>query len=290
MPEEQDLKNIIAKLKPAEQKMAAAALDYAMEMHCGQLRKSGEPFINHIFIVALNLWQQFKDVDLMIAGLAHDVVEDCDDVPMKEIYERFGSKIGFIVDAVTKKKEDFEKKKGRFKDKIERLLWAGMQNVRVLLLKIVDRRHNISTIEFLGENKQVRMTFETQAIFEPLKEVLKFDKAKSVQQAENNLQSFLNRSKISTPKQFKEYLYGNYFQKLDEYLYDEIYKDSDKVVWEIESASLFEKLTTNKEFCHNAEILSLWTNGDDFKGKFILKRGFILSGRNAKMQVATYRK
>ena len=117
-----------------EQDKISKAFSFAKEAHGDQKRKSGEWYFIHPISVALSL-VPYKDFELVIAALLHDTVEDCPEVSMKNIYEMFGSWVGFLVDSVTKNQNQFYLCDDiEFTDSSRRFLWAGMQDVRCFLL------------------------------------------------------------------------------------------------------------------------------------------------------------
>lgn len=265
------VEDIIQHLPEKDCQEASAALEYAKKAHEGQVRKSGEPFICHPISVGISLWESYHDITLLIAGLLHDTVEDNDDIAASEIYEKFGKKIGFIVDAMNKREAGFFEKKIKFVDRTERLIWAGKKDVRVLLIKLFDRKHNLDTLSELSSNKQVRMAFETQAIYYPLQKILK---SKSVEKANADLKNFLEEKNLKTPKKIKEYLYNTSFKNFSHDLYDLVYSNTDKIVWEIDNLEWFEKLAANKDISDHIEIESMCMEGDGvFQALFMFKKG-----------------
>lgn len=229
--------------------------------------------------MAVVIWNKFKDLDLMIAALLHDTVEDHDNLNADVIYEKFGDKIGFLVDSLNKRIKGFYKIDKEFEDRTERLLWAGLKDIRVLLLKLVDRSNNLETLEELKPNKQVRMAFETQAIYRPLKNILKLKKDKNtpLEEVQENLNNFLKEKNIKDEQELKEYLYSVGFEDFNDVLYDLVYENSDKIVWEIKDMALLEELMKNKEFNDSVEIETMKVTQDgDFKAFFIFKKGVVI--------------
>lgn len=284
------LREIAQTFPVKERAVLLDALEFAEKVHAGQTRKSGEEFIIHPTAVALNLWEKYHDVELTAAGLLHDTIEDCDDVDRKDIYDRFGDTIGFLVDAVTKTLYDFHLEPERiFDDKIERLLWAGMQDIRSLLLKIADREHNISTLTHLKNNKQVRMAFETQAIFQPLKNILRIDEKMPLQEANQSLGVFLEKNGLNTARALKEFLYKQSFQNFNEDIYRLVYEESDKIIWEIENLEFYEEFCNIYNLHQQCDIISMWTNGKVFKVYFYFKKGFVIEQPNVSLKISSFK-
>ena len=187
--------------------LVSRAFIFASKAHEGQLRKTGEPYYTHPLAVAQVLHEKFHDEVLTTAALLHDTVEDCS-VNIEDIYKDFGDEVGFLVDALSKNLLTFYKEKTStdFADKIERLLYAGMKDVRVFLLKIADREHNLLTLKYLKDKKQVRVAFETQAIFSPLSRLLMYKRAKSIPACTRRMNAYLERHKLFNATQLKTFL------------------------------------------------------------------------------------
>ena len=157
------------------------AYRYAADAHEGQVRRSGEPFIEHPLQTALYLAELKLDANALAAGLLHDVVEDCD-VCLEEIEDEFGKEIAGLVDGVTKLTQaevDFEEGKNGFvlRDSdvdlqqaasLRKMLVAMASDVRVVLIKLADRLHNMRTLQALSPNRRRAIAKETLEIFAPL--------------------------------------------------------------------------------------------------------------------------
>ncbi len=249
---------------------------FAAKAHEGQKRITGEPYIIHPLEVAFLVHKKFGDIEMTAAALLHDVVEDCN-VEVEKIYTNFGNTVGFLVDGLTKTRKNFyQKKKPVFEDKIERLLWAGIQDVRVLLVKIADRTNNIETLEKLKDSKQVRMAFETQAIYQPMIKILHWQLNISLQDTTNTFHKYLSAKHISDEKQFKELLYKQTFQNFTGNMYDYVYNNSSKIIWEINDFKWYHQLCQDKEFARKIQPISLWATNTNFKAIFYFKQGFII--------------
>ena len=272
-----------------DQKLILSALDFAKNAHCGQTRKSGEKFIVHPISTAKKVCKKFKDTTLTAASLLHDVVEDCEGIEIEDIYEKFGSEIGFLVDAVTKDFKSFYMyPEVSFDDKIERLIWAGLKDVRVFLLKLADRENNLETLKYLKENKQVRMAFETQAIFEPLKKILSFDKPLSLEETQKKLMNTLKRNKINSPSEFKTFLYKKSFKNINHETFNMIYRNSASIIWRIEGIDMYKRLCTTRAFKNKIQILSVKSNGEWLTADFKFKSGVITNSKKIKMSLSSF--
>ena len=150
------------------------AFYYAKEMHEGQERKSGEPYIVHPLDVAITLAEYQTDPITIIAGLLHDVIEDTE-ATFEDIVEKYGEEVALVVEGVTKLKQYKFKGGDQEKEKVsaqaqnhQRMLLAMAKDIRVIIVKLADRLNNIRTLKSLPEVKQVRMARETMDIYAPL--------------------------------------------------------------------------------------------------------------------------
>lgn len=284
----EDLEHILEELESKDQERFLRALEMAQYAHKGQLRKSGRKYITHPIAVTKVLWDKYHDLDLCIAGLLHDTVEDCEDMFIEQVYEEFGEEIGFLVDSANKHECGFHKHDTVIQDKVERLLWAGIHDVRVFLLKLADREHNIKTLDYLKDDKQVRLAFETQAIFAPLKNILGYDEDITIDEMRDRCFRCLKENGVHTPAELKKFLYSMSFKELSEEMYDLVYDNSDKVVWEVRDKRYFEQLTRDTGFEGKARIESMWSDGDSFKATFTFDKGYIAS-TDANLKVVSYK-
>jgi len=141
---------------------------YAAQKHRGQLRKSGEPYLSHPLNVAYILAQMNMDVDTVIGGLLHDTIEDTD-ASFEEVSELFGKDVAFIVDGVTKiGKIEFKSHQEKQAENFRKMLVSMSKDVRVILIKLADRLHNMRTLDFLSEEKKKRIAQETTDIYAPM--------------------------------------------------------------------------------------------------------------------------
>ncbi|MEM8638873.1 MAG: bifunctional (p)ppGpp synthetase/guanosine-3',5'-bis(diphosphate) 3'-pyrophosphohydrolase [Cyanobacteria bacterium P01_G01_bin.54] len=144
------------------------AFNFAYALHQGQYRKSGEPYIAHPVAVASLLRDLGGDDDMVAAGFLHDVVEDTD-VTCTEIEELFGQEVRQLVEGVTKLSSfNFASKTERQAENFRRMFMAMAKDIRVIIVKLADRLHNMRTLEHLKSEKQRRIAQETRDIFAPL--------------------------------------------------------------------------------------------------------------------------
>ncbi len=149
------------------------AIDFATKAHEGQLRKSGEPYIIHPLAVANTLIDWGMDIDTVLAGVLHDTVEDTS-ATLEEIESLFGRDVAFLVDGVTKVSQaragmrNLESYLPQTKDNLSKLLIAVGQDVRVIIIKLADRLHNLSTLQYMKPEKQVKIARESIDVFAPM--------------------------------------------------------------------------------------------------------------------------
>ncbi len=144
-------------------------LDFSVKAHVNQFRDSGEPYIQHPLHVALILADINMDTSTIAAGLLHDVIEDTPH-SSKDLIKKFGNEITNLVNGVTKL-ESFEYKAGRARKQAENfrhLLFSMTQDIRIIIIKLADRLHNMRTLDSLPPEKQQRIARETMDIYAPL--------------------------------------------------------------------------------------------------------------------------
>lgn len=149
------------------------AIDFATEGHTGQKRKSGEDYITHPLAVAGTLVDWGMDIDSVIAGVLHDTVEDTS-ATLERIESLFGGDVAFLVDGVTKVSQarsgmqDLVNYLPQTTDNLAKLLIAVGQDVRVIIIKLADRLHNLSTLQYMSPEKQTKIARESLEVFAPM--------------------------------------------------------------------------------------------------------------------------
>jgi GTP pyrophosphokinase len=142
--------------------------EFAAEQHRTQLRKSGDPYLSHPLEVAHILADMKLDITTLCAALLHDVVEDTR-ISTERIAERFGPEIALLVEGVTKiNRLDLLAPEARQAENVRKMLLAMVNDVRVVVVKLADRLHNMRTLSFLGPEKQQRIARETLDIYAPI--------------------------------------------------------------------------------------------------------------------------
>src|SRR5579864_4840451 len=144
------------------------AFRFATTHHRRQLRDSGEPYMNHPLMVSHTLADMKMDVVCIETGLLHDVVEDTD-VTVEEVRKNFGDEVARCVDGVTKLgKLDFYSAEDRQAESFRKMLLAMVNDIRVIIVKLADRLHNMRTLNFLSPERQQRIAKETMEIYAPI--------------------------------------------------------------------------------------------------------------------------
>ena len=153
---------------PADIEQVWAAYRYAAIAHEGQTRRTGEPYISHPVAVACILAKLHMDLPTLLAALLHDVVEDTG-VAIAEISEKFGKQVGDLVEGLTKlDKIEFQSAAAAQAENFRKMLLAMSQDVRVILVKLADRLHNMQTLEAMKLEKQKTIARETLEIYAPI--------------------------------------------------------------------------------------------------------------------------
>src|SRR3984957_9521113 len=166
------LEELLVKLRknrPSEDPwMVRRAYDIAAERHREQLRKSGEPYLMHLLEVAHILADLRLDATTLTAALLHDVIEDTE-FPVSRITERFGAEVAHLAEGVTKIRPlKMMAPEARQPETVRKMVLAMVHDVRVVLVKLADRLHNMRTLEFLDQPKQQRIARETLDIYAPI--------------------------------------------------------------------------------------------------------------------------
>ncbi len=155
--------------RPADDlEIVKKAYDYSLKVHTGQSRASGEPYLVHPLEVALVLAEMKMDPVAVAAGLLHDSVEDTS-VTIVDIRKEFGEQVAHIVEGVTKiSKIDFATKEEQQAENLRKMMLAMVDDIRVVLIKLADRLHNMRTLEHLDPERQQKIAKETLEIYGPI--------------------------------------------------------------------------------------------------------------------------
>lgn len=155
-------------LSPAELKKVKEAYRFSDEMHLGQMRMSGEPYISHPIAVAEICADWKLDAQAIMAALLHDVMED-QDVKKEELIERFGAPVATLVDGLSKlEKIEFQSQIEAQAENFRKMLLAMARDVRVILVKLADRLHNMRTLGAMSAEKKRRIARETMEVYVPI--------------------------------------------------------------------------------------------------------------------------
>jgi GTP diphosphokinase / guanosine-3',5'-bis(diphosphate) 3'-diphosphatase len=165
----EELAALLRQLRPAEDiAPLESAYRFALTHHASQKRASGEPYMIHPLAVSRQLLEMNLDMTCLVTGILHDVVEDTP-VTIEEIRKLFGAEVAQCVDGVTKlTKLDFASREVRQAESVRKMLLAMVDDIRVILVKMADRVHNMRTLQCLAPDKQVRIAQETVDIYAPI--------------------------------------------------------------------------------------------------------------------------
>ena len=162
------LQEVSAYLKSEDVALIQSALDFSHAAHAGQLRESGAPYVTHPIAVARILTPLHLDVHAITAALLHDVAEDTS-VSIEQISTRFGKQVADLVDGLSKiDKLQFETKEDAQAENFRKMLMAMARDVRVILIKLADRLHNMRTLGSVSKEKSERIAHETMDIYAPI--------------------------------------------------------------------------------------------------------------------------
>lgn len=270
--------NICNSLDETQKSILKQAYDFAYNAHKGQKRKSGEDYFIHPLAVAISLYEKFWNLHLMIAGLLHDTVEDNPNITIDEVYNNFWDDVGFMVDAVTKNTKQFYQSDFIFERKIDKFLYWWTKDVKVFLLKLADRDDNLKTITNLKDNKQVRMAFETQAIFTPLEKLVWYHEVSSITEAQEKLCDLCKKTQICDYNKLKDYLINITFNNFSNECFDSVYQNTWNVTWKITSRAVLNELLKTPSIDDKIETLSIesWEN-DHFAYIFKFKKWQVIA-------------
>ena len=195
------------------------AIDFATTAHLDQKRASGDPYITHPLAVADTLITWGMDIDSVLSGVLHDTVEDTG-VTLKEIETSFGHDIAFLVNGVTKVSKarsgmrDLASYSPQTKDNLSKLLIAVSKDIRVIIIKLADLLHNLSTLQYLPADKQVKIARESLEVFGPMADRLGMGRVRM--QIEELAFSFLDPPKFKKLQNIMKKRLGKSTRKLGE--------------------------------------------------------------------------
>ncbi len=144
------------------------AYEFSDKAHAGQMRESGEPYITHCLEVAFILAEQHLDSTTISAGLIHDVVEDTP-ITIEDVRKEFGEEIALLVDGVTKLGQvTFKSREEEQVEYFRKMLLSMARDIRIILIKLADRLHNMRTLQYVDKEKRLRIAAETAEVYAPL--------------------------------------------------------------------------------------------------------------------------
>lgn len=267
---ERVLEKASAYIKEPELQRIRDAYHFADQAHHGQLRKSGEPYILHPLAVAEIVVNMQMDALSVIAALLHDVVEDTT-VSLKEIHERFGNDCAMLVDGLTKlERIKFRSKEEQQNENYRKMFIAMAQDIRVIVIKLADRLHNMRTLKYQSEESQRRIAYETLEIFCPIANRLGISairwEMEDIALRYLNPQQYyrianLMRKKRAEREEYIASVISRISEKLDEMAVEADLSGRPKHIY-----SVYKKMTTkNKQFNEIYDLLAIRIIVDNIK-------------------------
>ncbi len=174
------VKEIVGDMRGAsetDRKLVEKAYEFSKRAHEGNVRYSGEPYFSHPSAVAKQLASMGMDATTIAAGLLHDAIEDARTSP-SDVEKEFGKEVLFLVEGVTKLGKHKYRGAERHAESLRRLLVATASDIRVLIVKLADREHNMTTLEYVPEEKRRRIALETLEIYAPIADRLGMGKVR----------------------------------------------------------------------------------------------------------------
>src|SRR5246500_3738635 len=164
-----DLTKAVSTYRPNDDlEIIRRAYDFSLKTHTGQSRASGEPYVVHPLEVAMILADMKMDANAIAAGLLHDCVEDTS-VTIVDVRKEFGEQVAHLVEGVTKiSKIDFATREERQAENLRKMMLAMVDDVRVVLIKLADRLHNMRTLDALPPDRREKIARETLEIYAPI--------------------------------------------------------------------------------------------------------------------------
>jgi GTP pyrophosphokinase len=169
--------SLMKNLKQEDKDLIQKSYDFAKNAHKNQLRKSGEPYFIHVYTTALNLADLGMNTIIVCAGLLHDVLEDTE-IEEEDFTKEFGEEIVSLVKGVTKLGKVKYKGIERNVENLRKFFVSVAEDLRVLVIKLADRLHNIETLEYVRPDKQKRIALETLELYAPLADRLSMGRLK----------------------------------------------------------------------------------------------------------------
>lgn len=164
--------NLALRMPPSEAERVMLALEFARTAHQGQRRRSGEPYLTHcieVALILLDLLRSHTDAPILQAALLHDTIEDNDAVEFRDVAREFGEEVAHLVDGVTKIGGiPFRNPEAEQSENFRKMLLSMSRDIRVILIKLADRLHNMRTLDHMKPEKQVEIATETREIYAPL--------------------------------------------------------------------------------------------------------------------------
>ncbi|WP_223069222.1 RelA/SpoT family protein [Paenibacillus caui] len=264
------LEKASAYIKEADLNRIREAYEFADQAHHGQIRKSGEPYILHPLAVADIVVNMGMDVLSVIAALLHDVVEDTT-VSLQEINDKFGRDCAMLVDGLTKlERIRFQSKEEQQNENYRKMFIAMAQDIRVIVIKLADRLHNMRTLKYQSEESQRRIAYETLEIFCPIAHrlgisAIKWEMEDIALRYLNPQQYYRIANLMHKKRAEREEFVDNVISRISEKL-EEMGMDADLSGRPKHIYSIYKKMTTkNKQFNEIYDLFAIRVIVDNIK-------------------------
>lgn len=226
----EELLNLKKGLNKKDEELIKKAYDFALRAHEGQKRMNGEPYFVHVFETAKILAKLGMDIETIIAGLLHDVLEDTE-IKEEEIKKEFGENIVFLINGVTKLGKLKYHGHERHVESLRKFFLAMTNDLRVVIIKFADRLHNLRTLQYVREDKQKRIALESIEVYAPLANRLGMGKFKGeIEDAAFPYAYPKEYAEVEEIIKEKKDLHQKYIKEIHEKLKKELNKNKIKII------------------------------------------------------------
>lgn len=227
-----ELLDLIGGIKKKDEELVKKAYEFAERAHQGQKRMDGNPYFFHVFETAKVLAKLGMDIQTIVAGLLHDVLEDTKDIKVseEEMKKEFGDNIVFLVNGVTKLGTLKYHGHERHVESLRKFFVAMANDLRVVVIKFADRLHNLRTLQYIREDKKKRIAMESIEVYAPLADRLGMGKLKGeIEDAAFPFAFPEEYTQIEELLKEKKGLYEKYLEEIAKELKKELYKNKVKI-------------------------------------------------------------
>lgn len=247
---------VVKSLSQKKKDILNKAYLYSQNAHSWQKRESWEDYLFHPLAVWMKLWERFHDIDLFVAWLLHDTVKNSESIDISEIYEEFWENVWYMVDWVTKTEKSFYKDDLEYDNERDKMLAWWINNIGCILIRLADREHNLSSLKYVPDEKEITKSFETQWLYLPLMHILWYNEDwLSLKQCRWLFKKYVEENKLNWFQEIKLKLLDSCFENFSEELLGVVYDDGSDVTWELDDRALYKNLIERNFF--NSERINL---------------------------------